>query len=78
MLLLEHIFGLSFFLLALVGTTSYHDQLKQWRLPIFYKRLREMQQRWGLIWGTVLHFLAYVITPVGFGLMFLMGLVFQN
>jgi hypothetical protein len=78
MLLLEHIFGLSFFLLALVSTASYHDQMKQWRLPLFYDRLKPMQERWGVFLGAALHFLAYVLTPIGFGLMFVLGLVFHS
>jgi hypothetical protein len=78
MLLLEHVFGLSFMLLALVSTTCYHGHLKSWRLAVFYERLRDMQSRWGRPAGTILHIFAYVLTPIFFGLTFLLGLVFQS
>jgi hypothetical protein len=77
-LLIEHFVGLGFFMLALVSTTCYHDNLPKLRLPLFYARLKQMQERWGKMGGTLLHFLAYVLTPVFFGLVFLLGLVFQT
>jgi hypothetical protein len=76
MLILEHLFGLGFLMVGLVAMTSYNDEMANWRLPLFYERLKPMQERWGRIPGTILHFLAYVLTPLGFGLLFLMGLVF--
>ena len=76
MLIVEHIFGLGFLVVGLVALTSYDDEMKSWRLPLFHRRLKPMQDRWGRIPGTVLHILAYVVTPVGFGMLFLLGMVF--
>jgi hypothetical protein len=75
MLFIEHILGFGFFMFALFCLTSYNDEFKKWRVPLFYNRLKQMQDRWGVLPGTCLHVLAYVITPVGFGLLFLMGIV---
>jgi hypothetical protein len=76
MLILEHIFGLSFLMVGLVAMTSYNEEMKRWQLPLFYEQLKPMQERWGHATGTALHFLAYVLPPFGFGILFLMGLVF--
>jgi hypothetical protein len=75
MLLFEHILGLSFFMFALFCLTSYNNEFKKWRISLFHNRLKQMQDRWGAIPGTFLHVIAYVLTPVGFGILFLMGLV---
>lgn len=76
MLLVEHVLGFGFLLLGMVALTSYNDEMDQWKFPLFYKPLKPMQERWGKIPGTLLHILIYVLTPVGFGLLFLMGIVF--
>jgi hypothetical protein len=36
-----------------------------------------MQERWGKTNGTILHALGYVVAPVGFGILFLLGLVLR-
>jgi hypothetical protein len=75
MLLLDHVLGFSFFMFAFFCLTSYNNEFKRWRVPLFYNRLKLMQERWGVVPGTILHLLAYVLTPVGFGLLFLFGMV---
>lgn len=70
-----NIFGLGFLVLGFVSISSYTDELASFRLPLFYKELKPMQNRWGAIPGMVLHILAYTIAPLGFGLLLLMGMV---
>ncbi len=70
------ILGLGFIILSMVGVSSYTDDLAMIRLPFFYKELQPMQERWGKEVGTILHIIEYVIIPLGFGLLFLRGLVF--
>ena len=72
---IEHILGIGFLVLGLVSMSSYTDSLGGFRLPLFYKELKPMQERWGMLTGTLLHILEYVVIPVGFGLLFILGLV---
>jgi hypothetical protein len=72
----QQIIGIGFLALGLAGITCYIDSLDVFRIPWFYRELLPMQQRWGKVAGTVLHVLGYVIAPVAFGILFLMGLVF--
>jgi hypothetical protein len=76
-LLLENMLGLVFFMVALVSTTCYHNSLPGLRLPLFYNRLKDMQSRWGPVRGALLHVFAYVLTPIFFGVVFLLGLVIR-
>jgi hypothetical protein len=73
----QQIIGLGFLALGLVSVSCYTDDLAGFRIPWFYKELRPMQERWGKTTGTVLHILGYVVAPVAFGILFLMGLVFS-
>jgi hypothetical protein len=68
-------FGLGFLVLGFVSISSYTNELATFRLPLFYKELKPMQERWGYFPGTVLHILAYTIAPFGFGILLLMGVV---
>lgn len=68
--------GFGFLVLGLVSISSYTDDLAGFRLPLFYKELKPMQERWGPIPGTILHIVEYVIVPLGFGLLLMKGLVF--
>ncbi len=70
-----NIFGLGFLVLGFVSISSYTDELAHFRLPLFYKELKPMQERWGIIPGTILHIMAYTIAPLGFGFLLLMGMV---
>jgi hypothetical protein len=70
-----NIFGLGFLVLGFVSISSYSDDLAHFRLPLFHKELKPMQERWGLVPGTILHIMAYTIAPLGFGLLLLMGMV---
>lgn len=70
-----NIFGLGFLVLGFVSISSYTDDLASFRLPLFYRELRPMCERWGEVPGTILHILAYTIAPFGFGLLLLMGMV---
>jgi hypothetical protein len=72
---LTDIFGLGFLVLGFVSISSYSENLASFRLPLFYKELKPMQERWGTVPGTVLHIMSYTIAPLGFGLLLLMGVV---
>jgi hypothetical protein len=76
MFVLENILGLSFMLVGLVSIASYDKDMSRFRLPNFIGRLKLMQERWGIVPGAILHFMAYVVTPFCFGLLFLFGVVF--
>lgn len=75
MTFLEHFLGLGFLCLGLLSLSSYSDDLAGFRIAWFHRELEPMQERWGKTAGTVLHVLGYVIAPIGFGALFLMGLV---
>ncbi len=68
--------GIGFFVLGLVSISSYTDDLASIRLPFFYKELHPMQERWGIIPGTILHIVEYVVIPLGLGLLLMKGLIF--
>ncbi|RPI30752.1 MAG: hypothetical protein EHM70_13120 [Chloroflexota bacterium] len=74
-LIVEHLLGMGFLFVAVLSLTSYNEEWHGLRLDYFYKELKPMQNRWGTIPGTVLHLMAYVVAPLGFGLLFLMGFV---
>lgn len=71
----QQFIGVAFLSLGLVSISSYTDSLSGMRLSWFYKELQPMKQRWGETTGTILHFVEYVLAPIGFGVFFLMGLV---
>jgi len=73
--LIEHFIGIGFMLLAILSFLSYFGEYTGIRLTFFYQELEPMQKRWGHDTGVVLHFVEYVIAPLGFGLFFLTGLV---
>jgi hypothetical protein len=73
---LEQFLGLGFLMLGFLSVSSYADDLAGFRIPWFYRELEPMQQRWGKNAGTILHVVGYVIAPVGFGILFLSGMVF--
>jgi len=72
---IEQILGTGFLAIGLWCLSSYIDNLAVFRMNWFYRELQPMQDRWGKTAGTVLHFVEYVIAPVGFGVMFLAGMV---
>lgn len=72
---IQQILGVGFLVLGLVSLSSYTDELSKIRISWFYKELKPMQDRWGKKAGTILHFISYVVAPIGFGVFFLMGLV---
>jgi hypothetical protein len=76
MFYLEQLLGAGFLFLALASIASYSDDLASFRIPLFYNALRPMQERWGHTTGTILYFFGYVLPPLGFGLVFMFGLVF--
>ncbi len=73
--MLQQFLGVSFLFIACVSISSYTDELSVIRIPLFYKELQPMQQRWGKVPGTILHILSYTIAPLGFGILFLTGVV---
>jgi hypothetical protein len=72
---IEQFLGMGFVVIGLLSVTSYNDSLAGFRINWFHKELRPMQERWGVMTGTVLHILEYVVAPLGFGILFLMGVV---
>jgi hypothetical protein len=72
----QHILGLSFLVLGFLSVSSYTEDLSAFRIRWFYKELKPMQERWGMAAGTALHVMGYVVAPIGFGILFLMGVVF--
>lgn len=76
MMIARQFLGAGFLLLGTLGLSSYSKELARFRVPFFYNELRPMRERWGNVTGTILHILEYVIIPVGFGLLFLIGKVF--
>lgn len=73
--MIEHLIGIGFVLLAVFSFLSYFGEYTGIRLTYFYKELEPMRVRWGREAGAVLHFVEYVIAPLGFGLFFLTGMV---
>ena len=78
MVAIQHILGIGFLAVGLMSVSSYTDELAAFRIPFFFKELGPMQERWGNIPGTILHIVEYVIAPIGFGILFLMGIVFSS
>ena len=72
----QQIIGIGFLALGLASVSCYMDGLDAFRIPWFYRELKPMQERWGKVAGTVLHVVGYVVAPVAFGILFLMGVVF--
>ena len=70
--------GVGFLVLGLVSMSTYSEDLASIRLPWCHKELGPMQERWGKKLGTILHFIEYVFAPIGFGILFLLGLVVFN
>jgi hypothetical protein len=77
MFYLEQFLGIGFLFLGLVSISTYSEDLASFRLPWCYRELKPMQARWGKTTGTILHVVGYVVAPVGFGILFLTGMVFQ-
>jgi hypothetical protein len=73
---IANMLGLVFLMVGLVSISSYTDDLAAFRIRWFYKELQPMQQRWGKAAGTLLHVVGYVMAPIGFGILFLLGVVF--
>lgn len=73
-MVLENLFGLGFILLGFVSISSYTDNLSHIRVRFFHKELQPMRERWGADLGTALHFVEYVLIPLGIGLLLLKGL----
>ncbi len=74
---IQHFLGIGFLALGLISISSYTEDLSSLRIRWFYKELKPMQDRWGKTTGTILHFLGYVVAPIGFGILFLLGLVLK-
>ncbi|HEX7972881.1 MAG TPA: hypothetical protein VF498_00605 [Anaerolineales bacterium] len=74
-MMVQQFIGIAFLSLGLVSMSSYSESLSGMRLSWFYNELKPMKERWGETTGTILHILEYVVAPIGFGVLFLMGLV---
>jgi hypothetical protein len=72
---IQDILGVGFLTLGLLSISSYSDALSDFRLNWFHKELKPMQERWGKTAGTIIHILGYVVAPLGFGIIFLTGMV---
>jgi hypothetical protein len=69
----EQIFGLAFIVLGLISVAGYIVYFAGAKLPVLFWKLKPMQDRWGKIPGTIMHFLGYVIVPIVFGVLLLLG-----
>lgn len=67
--------GMVFIFIGIVGTSSYTD-LWNFRIPLFYKELEPMKQRWGNLTGVIMHVIQYVMIPLGIGLLLVKGVGF--
>ena len=74
-LIVNHLLGLGFLCTGAVCLAGY-DSRSGLGIKFIQDDLQTMRSRWGVMPGTVLHVLAYVVAPVGFGILFLMGYVF--
>ena len=74
----QQVIGILFLALGLVSVSCYTNDLSSLRISWFYRELGSMQERWGKNTGTILHIIGYVVAPVAFGILFLMGLVFPQ
>jgi len=69
----ERLFGIIFLIIGALSLIGYITYLTGTNLPISFWKLKPMQDRWGKIPGTILHFLSYVIVPIVFGILLLLG-----
>lgn len=67
--------GMAFLLVGIVGTSSY-TEIWNFRIPLFFKELKPMRERWGEATGTILHVIEYVFIPLVFGILLLKGVGF--
>ncbi|MFQ6001819.1 MAG: hypothetical protein ACE5LG_09165 [Anaerolineae bacterium] len=69
----ERIFGVVALIIGLVDLVAYIAHFAGVKLPISFWKLKPMQDRWGKVPGTVLHFVSYVVVPIAVGVAVLMG-----
>jgi|YNPBryantNP2012_1023418.scaffolds.fasta_scaffold202739_1 uncharacterized membrane protein YphA (DoxX/SURF4 family) len=70
---IEQIFGVAFVIAGLLSAVGYIAYFTGAKLPVSFWKLKPMQDRWGKIPGTLLHFFGYVIVPIVFGILLLLG-----
>lgn len=63
----DQIFGIVFLVLGLLSLVAYIAHFAGVKLPISFWKLKPMQDRWGKVPGTILHFTGYVIVPIVLG-----------
>ncbi len=69
----EQIFGIVFLVLGFLSLGAYIAHFAGAKLPVSFWKLKPMQDRWGKIPGTILHFTGYVVVPIVFGAVLLLG-----
>jgi len=69
----EQIIGIVLLVLGLLSIVAYIAYFAGVKLPISFWKLKPMQDRFGKIPGTFLHFLSYVIAPIVFGILLILG-----
>ena len=69
----KQIFGIVFLALGFLNLGAYIAHFVGVKLPVSFWKLKPMQDRWGKIPGTLLHFTSYVIGPIVFGTLLLLG-----
>lgn len=74
---IQQFLGLGFIFVGLVCASSYEEELARLRMRWFYKELGTMQERWGRSAGTILHFVEYVLSPIGIGVLLVTVKVFS-
>lgn len=68
----EQIFGAVFVIIGVLDLVGYIAHFTGAKLPISFWKLKPMQDRWGKIPGTILHFFGYVVVPIVFGTLLLL------
>ena len=69
----EQVFGVVFLAMSAVSVVAYIGHFTGTKLPVWFWKLRPMQERWGAVLGTVMHFISYVVAPIVFGLALWLG-----
>lgn len=69
----EQIFGIFCLVIGFLSIVSYIGHFTGMKLPVSFWKLKPMQERWGKVPGTIVHFIAYVIVPIVVGVFLLLG-----
>lgn len=69
----NQIFGILFVVFGLLSLAMYAANAVGLNLPISFWKLGPMRDRWGKTVGTIFHFVSYVVAPIIFGTLLVLG-----